>query len=362
MLGANKTYQAVFEVESDGFAVVKRKGNPLRERALVHRDLGKVGAVDPVNLINLVGRLVSTGRRLNNYPIIGLSESSILLGRVCSEFYGLGPFIFSTRYPAAGMISFAEPHSHAPNQFLNLSGIEDCRGLYIMEDEITTGNTAMNLIGALGANLPQLHSVEILALKVLCSSQRLTEMVRCAEQIGINLKIRYLYQEASVHDEPLVDWGIQPLAVPENLPVPISDLERGRGRIEPFNPLQVRARYSQWRKFLAQAKIPPAVTVIGASEAIDLSFEISQLLAMEGHASSFRHLTISPWELPGWHFPSANARTLHLYRPPKDGGAYILVYDHLFQTQPIQELAERLQAIGGQVLIISDIEGDIRLE
>jgi hypothetical protein len=109
-------------------------------------------------------------------------------------------------------------------------------------------------------------------------------------------------------------------------------------------------------------ELPPAISIIGASEAIDMAFEISNLLSTQGHNSTFRHLTISPWELPGWHFPSATGRTLHLYNPPEKGGGYILVYDHVFQAGQVRNLAESLQAIGGEVFIISNIEGDIQLE
>ncbi|MEA1962466.1 MAG: phosphoribosyltransferase domain-containing protein [Bacillota bacterium] len=350
------------ESGGDGFVVVKRRNNPLREFAMVHQCMGKIGAVHPAKIIDLVkemGNLVSLS---GEYPIMGLSESSILIGRIFSEVFG-GPFIFSTRYPVPGMMSFSEPHSHAPAQFLNLSSVRQSSKLCIVEDEITTGNTAMNLIRALTLEMPNLSEVTMIALKSFVSSERLSEMQKCADAMGIRFSLHCLYQEPIEENEPL---NICDSEKPENsvsFDLLAPELEKGRGRVQAFSPQQGVMRYEMWGKALGEINLPSSITVIGASEAIDMAFEISYMLYLKGYDTELRHFTISPWELPCWSFHGSQIRSMYLYMPPGKADrneAYILVYDQLFQEIQVKELAARLQKMGARVYLLSNIKGEIQ--
>jgi len=349
------------ESSGDGFVVVRRKNNPLREFAMVHQCMGKIGAVHPLQIVDLVkemGQLVSLP---GEYPVMGLSESSILIGRIFSEVFG-GLFIFSTRYPVPGMMNFSEPHSHAPAQFLNLSAVRQSSTLCIVEDEITTGNTAMNLIRVLSGEMPRLSEVRMIALKGFVSSERYTEMKGCAESMGIEFSLQSLYQETSKHDEPLNICDSGKPACSASFDSLVSNIEKGRGRMEAFSPQQAFLRYEMWGRALAKLDLPQYITVIGASEAIDMAFEISYLLYHKGYDASLRHLTISPWELPCWSFHGAQLKSMYLYTPPSMAGgdeAYILVYDHLFQESQVRELAARLRHLGARVYLLNNIKGDI---
>lgn len=357
MLLLNKFQNSVIKNDSDGFYTVTRHNNPLRKHGLAHRDLGKVGPVVPERVIKLAGRLVGDGLPFHKPLIMGLSESSILLGRVICEYYGGGLFLFSTRYPRdeSGMVPFTEIHSHAPSQFLQLSNLGDCREIVIVEDEITTGNTIINLIEVLAKNLPSLKRVALFALKALCASDRFTELSSRARAIGVDLSIRSLYQDSRYEEscqahQPVLSSPSRELVSQAHF----SEWERGRGRLEAFKIENAHLRRQRWEEALTGLSLPRSLTVIGASEAIDLAFEITGALSRRGHRTFFRHLTISPWEVPGWIFPAPEpgARPLHLYMPPHRARTYIIVYDQPFQREQVQRLSAYLQNNGSNTHIL----------
>lgn len=353
----NEFQNSVLKNDADGFYTVTRHNNLLRKHGLAHRDLGKVGPVAPERVIQLAGRLVGGGLPFYKPLIMGLSESSILLGRVICEHYDGGLFLFSTRYPydESGMVPFTEIHSHAPSQFLQLSNLGDCSEIVIVEDEITTGNTIMNLIEVLADNLPSLKRVAVLALKALCHFNKFTELSYRARSIGVELSIRSLYQdsryeESSEAHPPLLSSPPKELVSQAHF----SEWERGRGRLEAFKTENVHLRYQRWEEVLPGLSLPRNLTVIGASEAIDLAFEVTSVLSRRGHRTFFRHLTISPWEVPGWIFPPSvpGARPLHLYMPPHRGRTCIIVYDQPFQKEQVQRLSAYLQNNGSKTHIL----------
>jgi len=351
----------VLEDGFDGFYTVKRHNNPMRKFAFVHRDLGKIGAADPDNIIRLAAKMVNGALPFKNPLVLGLSESSILLGRVVCEFFGGGLYLFSTRYPhdRSELVPFTEPHSHAPSQFLKLSGTGHCREVCIVEDEVTTGNTIMNLVRLLAENMPSVTSIAVLALKVFCSGQRIAEMSADAGAMGIQLALHSLYDGNQDESVPVMH-SVKSIATEDGKVASsvYSPWEYGRGRIDPFSKEKALFRYKKWSAVLSRLSLPGAVTVIGASEAIDLAFEISRVLAQRGHQTRLRHLTISPWEVPGWVFPPSvpGARPLHLYLPPSRGGAYIVVYDQPFQAEQVGKLTRHLQHAGSKTHVLRGFE------
>lgn len=351
----------VLEDGLDGFYRVKRYNNPLRQYAYVHRYLGKMDAVEPDDIIRLAARMVNGALPFKNPLVLGLSESSILLGRVVCEFFGGGMFLFSTRYPhdGADLVPFIEPHSHAPSQFLKLSGTGHCREVCIVEDEVTTGNTIMNLVRLLAENMPSVTSIAVLALKVFCSDRRIAEMSVDAGKLGIHLVFHSLYHGNQDESVPVMHSVISASSEDGKVaPSVYSTWEYGRGRIDPFSKEKALFRYKRWSAVLSCLRLPGAVTVIGASEAIDLAFEIARVLAHCGHQTWLRHLTISPWEVPGWIFaPSVpGTRPLHLYQPPSRGGACIVVYDHAFQEEQVKKLTQCLKHVGSKTHVLRGFE------
>ena len=331
-------------VSEDGFTVVARKNNPLRQYAIVHRNLGKLGPVKPLSTVNIVDEMVSKGIDFGTGPIIGLSESSILLARIISEFITHTPFIFSTRYPMSGMVAFIEPHSHAPIQYLAMKVLRQTSEICIIEDEITTGNTLLNLIQVLLDQLPDVRTIRVIALKMFCSDHRVGQIQAAIATRGVNLYLTSLYRGEPDEEELLVQQS--KVTQLQNKALFKGFLETGRGRTEFF--CDPDSRYAFWERMFLQ--VPEQVTVIGVSEAIDMAFEISHMLEKRGSQSTFCHMTISPWDLPGWEF--AGLRSLFLYYPPAPGGNYVIVYDQMVQQEQVHLLASRLRAQESRVHLI----------
>lgn len=162
------------------FYHLKRDNNPLREDAFTLSCLGKLNPASSTDFIRCRGYLAgllenalsdrsAAGRPLSGRSahggllycgaesdskacdeilIVGLTESGIipaLLMYMESLRRNLNTHIlYSTRRPLSG-ISFKEKHSHGPDHILPLP---DCtiREIWIVEDEITTGNTVYHLM------------------------------------------------------------------------------------------------------------------------------------------------------------------------------------------------------------------------
>lgn len=169
------------------FYHLKRENNPLREDAFTVSCLGKLFPVSSSELIrcrhwlstlledipsaslsfSFQSSLPKSGGRSDKMKpfdqeeilIVGLTESGIIpafLMYLAARQRGLNThLIYSSRRPIAGM-AFNEIHSHGPNHVLPLAGAGSAvfKEIWIVEDEITTGNTVMNLMDQLQRHMP----------------------------------------------------------------------------------------------------------------------------------------------------------------------------------------------------------------
>lgn len=146
-----------------GFAL---RDNPRRAHLIVSRILGKHIPVAP-------GLVLDGGRRLADAVTgatdLGPADDVLVIG-YCETATGLGhtvadrleaTYLHSTRRPVPGLpiaVSFEEEHSHAvahhlqPGPSLSLAGDGP---LVLVDDELTTGRTALNTIEALHARFPR---------------------------------------------------------------------------------------------------------------------------------------------------------------------------------------------------------------
>lgn len=156
-----------------GFAV---RRNPRRAFLIVSNVLGRHVAVAPSIMRASARDLAARVPASLSGPVlvVGLAETAVCLGQSVFEeltrrpgFDGL--FIHSTRQQIdhALLCRFEEPHSHASAhliyrpQGIDLSAV---RGLVLVDDEVSTGTTLVNLAGALMPHIPKVEHIVAAAL------------------------------------------------------------------------------------------------------------------------------------------------------------------------------------------------------
>jgi len=97
--------------------------------------------------------------------VLGFAETATALGHCVAEALGGADYLHSTRRPVAGVAtagSFVEEHSHHTGHLLLPSDPELLAGprpLVLVDDELSTGRTAVNTITALHRAAPRAHYV-----------------------------------------------------------------------------------------------------------------------------------------------------------------------------------------------------------
>lgn len=143
-----------------GTVCVRRDANPRRREAITFEHLGKLNPIVRQHLVDLAtcfAQLLPLCQTTKRIVILGLAESGIVpafamqQGAIAQGFHA--PWYFSSRTDRGGL-AFVEAHSHAPRHFLppefeRLPMDE----LWIVEDEVTTGQTLFNLRCALDKSL-----------------------------------------------------------------------------------------------------------------------------------------------------------------------------------------------------------------
>ncbi len=149
--------------------------NPRRAFLIVSKVLGRHIPVAPSVMRASVRDLAA---RVPELPgpvlVVGLAETAVCLGQSVFEELARRPgfdglFIHSTRQQIAHplLCRFEEPHSHASAHLIYCpEGIDlaSIRSLVLVDDEVSTGNTLVNLATALIEHLPKVEQIVTAAL------------------------------------------------------------------------------------------------------------------------------------------------------------------------------------------------------
>lgn len=186
------------------FSLAKRENNPRRDYLIVNKSQSKHFPSDPRGTVSLCREMGEEMRKI--YPdgeslAIAFAETAVGIGALAASALGERCFLISTtreRLPEYRThISFEESHSHAPVHTLCERpdiDIERFGHIFIIDDELTTGNT----VKALAKRLREMCGTKI-TVHVFAASR---ESVSDLAGIGIEVFAKYTYDMITETDFP----------------------------------------------------------------------------------------------------------------------------------------------------------------
>lgn len=177
-----------------GISVVRRDSNPHRKTAILIEHLGKTGVLRARHLDDLraaFSELIPV--RPTTVCALGLAESGIVpafaVATLAARYGHQVEYHCSTRLPQSRSTHgvFSEEHSHAPQHYLP-SIDPDLEEIWVVEDELTTGQTLLNLLSQIPrGSARKKHCVRIFSILDLRSRM---DMQRFGDAlVGLNVRV-----------------------------------------------------------------------------------------------------------------------------------------------------------------------------
>lgn len=200
--------------------------NPKRAHLLVSTVLGKHLPTDPRVVLdagNRLGDLVRGALGERDAVVLGFAETATGLGHCVADRIGATCYLHSTRRPvplAETLTGFEEGHSHATSHLLQPAPADifvNDLPLVLVDDEISTGDTAMDAVRALHAFAPRSHYV----LASLVDMRTETDRARfeaAARELGARIDTVCLAAGRTILPDGLID-AVQSLPEPQLNPV-----------------------------------------------------------------------------------------------------------------------------------------------
>ena len=290
------------------FYNLKRENNPHREDACTLSCLGKLHPASSSDftrygswLSELLDDLDLENPSKHEILIAGLTESGIipafLMYLESSKREMNTHLVYSTRRPISG-IAFNERHSHGPDHVLPLAA-RRFKELWIVEDEITSGNTVLNLIFQLHNHM-KIERVRIFAFADFRNNEQKTMLIsRTAKNnICCTVHIPAIFQKENNKvnsGNPLVLNDIMNKgAMPGNRGGSMDELIYNKLHLQTKRPaLGVKSG-----NFFDSAfwKIPfefSGGTLLTVGESVD----IAACLVWANDSLSFQQISLSPWKV-----------------------------------------------------------------
>lgn len=359
--------------------------NPRRAHLLVSTVLGKHIPADPAAVRAAADALADlVAARLDGPCVVfGFAETATGLGHCVAARLGAAIYLQSTRRPGAATHGeFTEGHSHATSHLLQPTSpglLSAADTLVLVDDEISTGATALDSIRALHALAPHRRYV-VASLVDLRSPEHVAAGERAAAAAGL--------------DVAFVALAHGTVDLPEGLPSRVADLPATASNPRGPQPGTARTVHAAWPEDVpdggrhgvlaadqprleeAAAAVARSLTpdlddrpviVVGHEELMYLPLCVAEALARDGFRVRFQTTTRSPAlvrDEPGYPLrrgfeflspePDAEAPRRHLYNAawPGEDARILLVADSPADT-------DRLRAPGGLLDVLTAAGHDV---
>nr|WP_231855548.1 phosphoribosyltransferase family protein [Tsukamurella pseudospumae] len=287
--------------------------NPRRAHLLVSTVLGKHVPAEPSAVRAAADRLADrVAQELDGDPcvVFGFAETATGLGHCVAARLDAAVYLQSTRRTGATIHGeFTEGHSHATSHLLQPTSpdlLSAADVLVLVDDEISTGATALDSIRALHALAP--HSRYVVASLVdVRSPAHAAENARAAADSGLDIVFVALARGTVDLPDGLSERVAELPATPFNpvaaqrgtvevLPAPWpSDVpDGGRHGVLAADQSRLRDAAAEVAAVLAPLLDERPVIVIGHEELMYLPLCVAESLAADGHPVRFQTTTRSP--------------------------------------------------------------------
>lgn len=147
-------------------------------------------------------------RMRGSVAVIGFAETATALGHAVADALDADAYLHTTRRLHSGepTLTFTEDHSHAPDQGLHPCGLGRYDTVVLVDDELTTGRTAVNLVRSLQAYQPQ-SRYRLAALIDRLSPADHADVQTASRDLGCAMEVVSL---RSSHDADLPDDDTPP--------------------------------------------------------------------------------------------------------------------------------------------------------
>ncbi|MBY0145377.1 phosphoribosyltransferase family protein [Neobacillus niacini] len=128
-----------------------------------------------------------------NPVIIGFAETATALGHAFFDCFESGEYFHTTREEITSLtpsITFEEEHSHATSHrcYIPLNMIDNEREIILVDDEMTTGKTAVNIIQSIQAQFPR-KEYTVVSILDWRSEENKQQFAELEKTLGITINI-----------------------------------------------------------------------------------------------------------------------------------------------------------------------------